>query len=184
MGNKFDECLSFSWRELITEAKKNPVKTKDDIDRENDRRNVILPDPYPWFFYMDNENHPDMRRFFFKLTELEDEIENTDVFDYLIADELGMRIIIEKNPYYRKYPLIYIKDDNGNIYNIHAIPRGLLINMEIYVLDESIKNPAHVIALLVYYMEYPIRVKRIQKEYAMKALLGMLTKQDECECNE
>ena len=51
-----------------------------------------------------------------------------------------------------------------------------LLCMDICVTDEKYKEPDQILALPTFYREYPIRVKRIQREAMLLALTGMIYK--------
>ena len=46
--------------------------------------------------------------------------------------------------------------------------------MDICVTDEKYKETDQILALLTFYREYPIRVKRIQRDAMLLALTGMI----------
>lgn len=134
-----------------------------------------LPDAYRCFRRLDSENPPDLRRLYTRLKSLGSEYKDIELSDYLEVTNKRKRIIIENNVSCKKLPLIYIRDGKGEQTSLDDVEVSELLCMDIHVLDEEIAKPEQVLALIGFYMEYPIRVERIQRRYFIQALIGMKT---------
>lgn len=132
-----------------------------------------LPEVYSCFHKLDNENPPDLRRLYIRLKSLEANYEDIGLSEYLEVANERKRIIVEKNACYKKLPLIYIRDGKGNQSKLCKVELSELLCMNIYLLDEKITKPEQVLALIGFYLEYPIKVERIQRKYFVQSLMGM-----------
>ncbi len=75
-------------------------------------------------------------------------------------------------------PLIFIRDKYGEKRGLFEVPVSKLLCMDICVTDKTVKNPSHVLAILLFYLEYPLRVERMQKEHMLLSDSGMKVKMD------
>lgn len=132
-----------------------------------------LPDVYHCFYHLDDENPPDLRRLYIRLKCLWSDYEAIELSDYLKVTNQGKRIIVENNVCCKKFPLIYVRDSKGNKIEIKKVSLSELLCMNIYLLDLRIVKPEQVLALLAFYLEYPIRVERIQRKCFMQSVIGM-----------
>lgn len=74
------------------------------------------------------------------------------------------KIMIEKNDRHPELPFIYVIDRDGEKHELREFEVERLNMAKVNVLDSDLTDYNKVLALLVYYIEYPIRVKRMQKE--------------------
>lgn len=177
---KESKCNSFKWGELLCDYDWE-IGLPDYIMYSYGGLKILdrnlklkrLPDVYSYFHKLDNENRPDLRRLYIRLKSLEANYEDIGLSKYLKVANERKRIIIEKNVCYKKLPLIYIRDGKGNQSKLGEVELSELLCMDIYLLDENITKPEQVLALIGFYLEYPIRVERIQRKYFVQSLIGM-----------
>lgn len=136
-------------------------------------QNGRLPQVYRCFRRLDNENPPDLLRIYKRLELLDSVYNDIELSDYLEVVNNGKRIIIENNVCCSRLPLIYIRDGHGNQSELGKAELSELLCMDIHVIDDKITTLEQVMALLVFYLEYPIRVKRVQRKFFVQSLLGM-----------
>lgn len=137
---------------------------------------------YKWFIKMDPVNIPDICRCYSRLNILRSYFKQIQFSDYEYVKEEHLRIIIEHNPSNSRVPIVYIRNKYGEKIDFSESEFGLsrVLCMDIFMTDEKIGDNSQVLATLAFYMEYPIRVRRIQREYMLFALIGMLYL---CDCN-
>lgn len=135
---------------------------------------------YKWFIKMDPENVPDICRCYNRLNILRACYNELGFSDYQDVEEEHLRIVIEHNPSNDKFPIIYVRNKYGEKIEFSESEIGLsrLLSMDIYVTDSKISDQSQVLAMLAFYMEYPLRVKRIQRKYMLFALIGMMHMRD------
>ena len=126
-------------------------------------------DVYSKFVRLDPENTPDICRCYSAIQEICSCYRKIGLSDYQHVTEEHMRIIIEHNPSAPRLPLIYIRDRYGDKTEISEFSEsepdlGILLCMDICITDAKYKDPDMILALIAFYREYPIRVKRIQRE--------------------
>lgn len=98
-----------------------------------------------------------------------------DIDDYIKKGNRNSRIIIES--YYRdnELPLVYIMNDNRTKKLLYEVDEQDMLCMGIRVLDENM-SIKHVIAILMFYLEYPIRTKRVLLMENKKRFVDILAK--------
>lgn len=168
------------WRELL-ENRINHLNTyamyfgnPQALNRTNSSDNVSSMGK--WFTSLDMEIRPDNVRCDIRKAVLNSMFEEIELSDYQNVMDEHMRIIVENNPSYPELPVVFIRDKYGEKRKLSDVRFSELLCMDIFVLDEKITEPSHVLAILLFYMEYPLRIERIQKEYMLLALLGMKMK--------
>lgn len=177
---KESKCNSFKWGELLREYDWE-IGIPNHILYSYGGLQILhrnlqlkrLPEVYSCFHKLDNENPPDLRRLYIRLKSLEANYEDIGLSEYLEVANERKRIIVEKNACYKKLPLIYIRDGKGNQSKLCEVELSELLCMNIYLLDEEITKPEQVLALIGFYLEYPIKVERIQRKYFVQSLMGM-----------
>ena len=177
---KESKCNSFKWGELLREYDWE-IGIPNHILYSYGGLQILhrnlqlkrLPEVYSCFHKLDNENPPDLRRLYIRLKSLEANCEDIGLSEYLEVANERKRIIVEKNACYKKLPLIYIRDGKGNQSKLCEVELLELLCMNIYLLDEEITKPEQVLALIGFYLEYPIKVERIQRKYFVQSLMGM-----------
>lgn len=137
-------------------------------------RKGTLPKAYRWFKQMDKDNPPDLRRIHRSLARLRSVYEEIELSDYTEVKNEHKRIIVEANETGTGFPVVYIRDGKGNRTEIKDVSISELLCMDVRVLDPALVDSEQVLALLVFYLEYPIRVERIQKHYCLQAIIGMM----------
>ena len=133
-----------------------------------------MPAVYEYFHKMDAVCPPDLTRCYKRNEYLVSEFRDVDLSDYKDVINEHLRIICEENPICKSYPLVYVRDKFGKTYGLTEIPVFKLLCMEIFVLDKNILDPMQVLAIILFYLEYPIRVSRIQKEHMITRLVNIL----------
>lgn len=91
---------------------------------------------------------------------------------------MHMRIVLEDNPTCRELPLVFIRDKYGEKQELFEAPISKLLCMDICVTNKTVKDPSLALAILLFYLEYPLRVERIQKEHMILSILGIKMKKD------
>ena len=121
---------------------------------------------YSKFARLDHENTPDVCRCYSAIKDIRLRYREIGLSDYQYVTEEHMRIIIEHNPSAADLPIIYIRDKFGEKTEFSGYEPELsrLLCMNICMTDEKYKDPDRILALIAFYREYPIRVKRIQQE--------------------
>lgn len=121
---------------------------------------------YSKFARLDLENTPDIYRCYSAIREICSCYRKIGLSDYQYVTEEHMRIIIEHNPSASQLPIIYIRDRFGEKTEFLEFEQDLsiLLCMDICITDTKYKDPDIILALIAFYREYPIRVKRIQRE--------------------
>lgn len=178
MEYKESKCTSLKWGELLNDLEIGFTDyiTSSDAGSElleQALRNGKLPGVYRWFYNLDNENHPDLCRLYRRLKRMQSDYEDIELLDYIEVTNERKRIIVEGNGSCKKFPLIYIRDGMGNQIELGEVDLSELLCMSIRVLDTSIVEPECVLALLAFYLEYPIRVERIQRKNLIQSLIGI-----------
>ena len=179
---KESKCTSFKWGDLLCECDWKFVIPRHFMNSEAVAKFLDqalqyggIPKVYRYFRRFDDENPPNLRRLYTRLELLKSDYEDIELSDYLEVTNDGKRIIVENNVCYMKLPLIYIRDGKGNQSEIDEVELSELLCMDIYVLDEGITEPEQVLALLAFYLEYPIRIERIQRKFFVQSVIGMKT---------
>lgn len=140
---------------------------------DNAMRKGTLPKVYRWFKQMDKDNPPDLRRIHRSLARLRSVYEEIELSDYTEVKNGHKRIIVEANETGKGFPVVYIRDGKGNRTEIKDVRISELLCMDVRVLDPALVDSEQVLALLVFCLEYPIRVERIQKHYFLQSIVGM-----------
>lgn len=132
---------------------------------------------YSKFARMDPENTPDICRCYSEIKDICSCYREIGLSDYQYVTEEHMRIIIEHNPSAPNMPIIYIRDKFGEKteFSESELELGRLLCMDICMKDEKYKDPDLILALIAFYREYPIRVKRIQREALLLKFTGILS---------
>ena len=132
-----------------------------------------LPLVYEYFFKMDVVNSPDLTRCYKRKKRLEFEYEELELSDYQEVVVEHMRIVLEDNPTCGELPLVFIRDKYGEKRELLDVSISKLLCMDICVTAKKVKDANQVLAILLFYLEYPLRVERMQKEYMILSILGM-----------
>lgn len=101
-----------------------------------------------------------------------------DIDDYFRNGVRNNRIIIESRIRKSDLPLIYVMNEAGTKKLISEVEEEDLLCMDIRVLDENVNEIKQVIAILMMYLEYPIRTKRllcIQEQRRLVSVFRQLT---------
>ena len=132
-----------------------------------------LPLVYEYFYKMDVVNSPDLTRCYKRKKRLESEYEELELSDYQKVVGEHMRIVLEDNPTCGELPLVFIRDKYGEKQDLLDMSVSKLLCMDICVTAKKVKDANQVLAILLFYLEYPLRVERMQKEYMILSILGM-----------
>lgn len=135
-----------------------------------------LPKVYAWFILMDLHIPPDLYRCFRRKKQLRKELEEMKLVHYQKVLEDGMKIIVERNSSNPNYPIVYVRDQSGERYDFIDLDCSELLCMDIYIKDSAFQSPMRTLAVLIFYMEYPLRTRRIQKAVLRAAIRGILMK--------
>lgn len=181
-----NKCLVVKWGDIL-ENNEEPIpkrimeqlKKSDILVRQSFSKQLASEsndDVYRKFARLDPENPPDVCRCCNSINDFQSCYKEIGLSDYQYVTEEHMRIIIEHNPPAPNLPIIYIRNKFGEKTEFSEAKLALcrLLCMDICVTDEKYKEPDQVLALMAFYREYPIRVKRIQREAMLLALMGML----------
>ncbi len=134
-----------------------------------------LPPVFAKLYSLDKENPPDLIRCSEGIERLKDAYKNITLSDYQYTIDKHMRIIIEYNPSLRRLPMIYVRDKYGTKMELYSVELSKLLCMDIYVTSKGLpQDPGYILSLLIYYLEFPIRVERRQKQALIQMLTGML----------
>ena len=106
------------------------------------------------------------------------EYEELELSDYQEVVVEHMRIVLEDNPNCGELPLVFIRDKYGEKRELLDVSISKLLCMDICVTAKKVKDAYQVLAILLFYLEYPLRVKRMQKEHMILSILGMKMKRD------
>lgn len=101
-----------------------------------------------------------------------------DMDDYMRNGVRNNRIIIESRIRKSDLPHIYVMNEVGTKKLISEVEEEDLLCMDIRVLDENVNEIKQVIAILMMYLEYPIRTKRllcIQEQRRLMSVFRQLT---------
>ena len=137
-----------------------------------------LPPVYEYFYKMDVVNSPDLTRCYERKKRLESEYEELELSDYQKVVGEHMRIVLEDNPTCGALPLVFIRDKYGEKQELLDVSVSKLLCMDICVTAKKVNDAYQVLAILLFYLEYPLRVKRMQKEYMILSILGMKMKKE------
>lgn len=74
--------------------------------------------------------------------------------------------------------MVFIRDKYGEKQELSDVPDSKLLCMDICVTSKNVKDPSQALAILLFYLEYHLRVERIQKEHMILSILGMKMKKD------
>ena len=132
---------------------------------------------YSKFARLDPENTPDVCRCYSSIKDIRSCYRKIGLSDYQYVTEEHMRIIIEHNPLVPDLPVIYIRDKFGEKTEVSGSEPELsrLLCMDICMTDGKYKDPDRILALIAFYREYPMRVKRIQREALLLKFTGILS---------
>ena len=119
------------------------------------------------------ENPPNFRRAEKRIFELREAYRSTGLDAYINVYKNRCRIIIE-NQKSEFLPLIYVRDVSGNSYPLQHYSMNMLVCMDIRIQDNFLRRPESILALLLYYLEYPIRIDRIKKNDGITLLIQIL----------
>lgn len=136
---------------------------------------------WKWFESLDPDNRPDICRFINRTEHILSCCEEISMGDFQYVSEEDMRIIIEENAACPDLPLVYVRSGSGENTDLSEYEPELscLLCMDICVTDPGIRDPGQILAILVFYMEYPIRAKRIQREGLMRELVKNMRRREE-----
>lgn len=125
---------------------------------------------------LDRENTPDIIRCCRRIRHFLSCYETIRLADYQYVIQEHMRVIIEHNPYLPHLPVIYICNKYGEKMELNEFKSELsrLLCMDIYVTDEKLNDEDQVLALIAFYMEYPLRVRRLQEEAMLSVFMEIL----------
>ena len=84
-----------------------------------------------------------------------------DMDDYMRNGVSNTRIIIEARIREKDLPLVYVMGRDRTKKLISEVEEQDLLCMDVRVLDENMNDIKQVIAVLMMYLEYPIRTKRL-----------------------
>lgn len=84
------------------------------------------------------------------------------------------RIIIAPHGPAGSLPLIYVRDRCGKKHELGEFSDEILVCMDIKILDPSLSSRNRVLAVLIYYLEYSVRLSRIKKRDGVAVLLHAL----------
>ncbi|HJB35043.1 MAG TPA: hypothetical protein H9775_10965 [Candidatus Blautia merdipullorum] len=158
-----------NWEEPVPERIMEQLKKSNLLVRQSFSRQMASgsnDNVYSKFARLDPENTPDVCRCYSAIKDIRSRYREIGLSDYQYVTEEHMRIIIEHNPSAADLPIIYIRDKFGEKTEFSGSEPELsrLLCMDICMTDEKYKNPDRILALIAFYREYPIRVKRIQQE--------------------
>ena len=128
-----------------------------------------------WFMEMDQDNPPDPVRCLRRKAVLAEAYGRIGLSDYLAVTEGHKRILIERNAASAAFPAIYIRDQYGNRILIGEEDVSTLLCMDIYVMESDITSTDQILAYMLFYLEYPIRTERFQRESLESSLVGMFS---------
>lgn len=181
-----NKCLVVKWGDIL-ENNEDPIpkgimeqlKKSHVLVRQSFSRQLASEsddDVYRKFARLDPENTPDVCRCYRCINDFRSCYKEIGLSDYQYITEEHMRIIIEHNPSAPNLPIIYIRNKFGEKteFSESELELSRLLCMDICVTDKKYKETDQILALLTFYREYPIRVKRIQREAMLLALTGMI----------
>ena len=119
---------------------------------------------YKFFKEQDLENPGDVYRCYTRKKKMKLAYEGLGLANYQRVEETHKKIIIEQNLHCERFPLVYVRDQYGETQQLSEVDESDLVCMDIWVKDENISDPLHALAIVLFYLEYPLRVARIQEE--------------------
>lgn len=84
------------------------------------------------------------------------------------------RIIVAPHGPAGSLPYIYVRDHYGKVHELREFRDDHLVCMDIRILDPSLTSKRRVLSVLIYYLEYSIRLSRIKKRDGVAVLLHAL----------
>lgn len=131
---------------------------------ENRIRDGEVSRVYKFFKEQDLENPGDISRCYTRKKKMKLAYDGLGLANYQRVEETQKKIIIEHNLNCEKFPLVYVRDKYGETEQLSEVAESDLVCMDIWVKDENISDPLHALAIVLFCLEYPLRVARIQKE--------------------
>lgn len=86
----------------------------------------------------------------------------------------GDRIIIAPHGPENALPLVYVRDRRGKEHELREFSEDQLLRMDIRIFDPRIDCNDKTLAVLIYYLEYNIRLSRIKKRDGVAVFLNLL----------
>lgn len=164
----------------VTIVKRKYVNVKFTLDKRSLHNRVLkfrgnYEDEVKNFF---KENPVSYQRVKERQKKLLEKYTDLDIDDYFRNGVRNNRIIIESRIRKSDLPLIYVMNEAGTKKLISEVEEEDLLCMDIRVLDENVNEIKQVIAILMIYLEYPIRTKRllcIQEQRRLVSVFRQLT---------
>lgn len=182
---EYEECKAptYKWKNLLDQGSEYLV----DEANTSEAKKIFLtrailqdrvpkdgvPGFYKRFLVLDYNNPPDIIRCYNRKKRLEMEYEELTLSMFQEIRERHKRIIVEKNSACGKFPCIYVKDKNGRKTDIREEAICELLCMDIHVMDSHVVDKEQLLALILFYLEYPLRVKRVQTTQMREVLIEM-----------
>lgn len=113
------------------------------------------------FRKLSEDNPGEYNRATSKKEKLLEEYCELDMEDYLKVMNERNRIVVEASLDESMLPFVYVLRKDGTKEMLMDVDEKELICMDIRVFDESYKTTEQILALLMFYLEYPLRVNRI-----------------------
>jgi len=179
-----------SYNEIVTDMEKSISKEcslseiKKELDSFRARDNTVFDwellmtldtssEVKKYYKEMNTDITPSARRFRSRMGLLSKALDDMEFTDFYTVRKKQYKIVLAKNNSNPDFPIAYVVGADGKKKGINEFDLQKLICMEIYVTDKDINSGKQVLAILSYYMEYPIRVERIQREGLITELIGI-----------
>lgn len=150
------------------------IRSVETIMRTKDFYFSDIPKEYVYYVEMSDIYAPDVLRGIRIKRNLLHSYKDLTFARYKEVMKEGSRIIVEENKLNSTFPFIYVRDRYGVKKFISDVPVEKLVCMDIHILSPYAIHPQEVLGKIMFYLEYPIRTKRIIREQLGWAIRGML----------
>lgn len=131
-------------------------------EREEDSDMKLTAQVFRCMAELDPDNPPSFERVREEIREMHEQFSNLGLSEFQEVQQKRKRIVIEPNSAVRTHPFIRVRSSDGKEAMVEDVELSELMCMDIHVVDKTFFSKQQVMALLLFNLLYPIRMKRMQ----------------------